>query len=166
MKQIRLAFLALIMLAPFAHAATKIAVVDSDMVLRESDAGKRYIQEEEKKYAPRIKLLQGLQEELQTLEESLKKDAPMLSQGEIENRQLAMKRKYEDLQLQDRQMRMERSRSVQAEMSKLQPKVQKAIDEVSAELGYDMTLERGVVRYVKSTSDITRPVIERMNKLK
>ena len=113
MKQIRLALLAMLMLAPLAQAASKIGVVDTDMVLRESDAGKRFLQQEEKKYAPKIKELQALQSEIQKMEEGLRRDGPTLSQTEVESRQLSMRRKLEDLQRQDQQMQVERRRALQ-----------------------------------------------------
>ncbi|AMO56151.1 hypothetical protein GZ77_04900 [Endozoicomonas montiporae] len=167
LKQIGLALLALVMLVPAVDAAEmKIAVIDSEMAVLESDASKRYAKESEKKFAPRIKLIQSLQEELQKMEADLERNAPTLSQTQVEAKQLEMRRKYEDLQMQDRQLRMDKNQADQQELSQLRPKLEKAIEEVSKELKYDMVIERGAVRYVKPDYDITRQVIERLNKMK
>ncbi|WP_201772690.1 OmpH family outer membrane protein [Endozoicomonas numazuensis] len=165
MKSIKLAFVALLLLSPLAQAQ-KIAVVDSEMAVLESDSAKKYAKEAEKMFAPKIKQLKALQDDIKGLEQKLKKDGPTLTDGQRENRQLEIKRKFEDLQLQDRQLRGEKARSDQAELGKMRPKLEKAIDEVSKELNYDLVLERGAVRFVKPEFDITRKVIERMNKLK
>ncbi|WP_252180084.1 OmpH family outer membrane protein [Endozoicomonas sp. 4G] len=165
MKSIKLAFVALLLLSPLAQAQ-KIAVVDPLMAIQESDAAKKYAKEAEKLFAPKIKQLKTLQDEIKGLEQKLQKDGPTLTESQRESRQLEIKRKFEDLQLQDRQLRSEKARSDQAELGKMRPKLEKALDEVSKELNYDMVLERGAVPYLKPEFDITRKVIERMNKLK
>ena len=166
LKQIGLAVLALVMLVPVAQAEMRIAVIDSEMAVLESDASKAYARESEKRFAPRIKLIQSLQEELQKMEEDLNKNGPTMSQAQIEARQLEMKRKYEDLQMQDRQLRMDKNQADQEELNQLRPQLERAVNEVSEELKYDMVIESGAVRYVKPQHNITRQVIERLNKQK
>lgn len=167
LRQIGIAVLALVMLVPVvAQAEMRIAVIDSEMAVLESDASKAYARESEQKFAPRIKLIKSLQDELQKMEDDLNKNGPTLSQAQVEARQLEMKRKYEDLQMQDRQLRMDKNQADQQELNKLRPRLEQAVDEVSQELKYDLVIERGAVRYVKSQHDITRQVIERLNKLK
>ena len=172
MKHIRSAIFALAMLVPFAYAASpaqaamKIAVVDSEMAVLESDAAKKYAKSSETQFAPRIKKLKSLQDDIKAMEQKLQKDGPTLSEAQRESRQLEIKRKYEDLQLQDRQLRMEKARSDQSELGKIRPKLDKAIEQVSKEMNYDLVLERGAVRFVKTDYDITRKVIERLNQMK
>ena len=166
LKQIGFAVLALVMLVPVAQADMRIAVIDSEMAVLESDASKAYAKESEKRFAPRIALIQSLQDELQKMEEELNKDGPTMSQAQIEARQLEMKRKYEDLQMQDRQLRMDKNQADQQELNLLRPRLEQAVNEVSEQLKYDMVIERGAVRYVKPQHDITRQVIERLNKQK
>ncbi len=165
MKSLRLAFVALMLLAPFAQAQ-KVAVIDSEMAVLQSDAAKKYAQEAENLFAPRIKKLQALQADLKAMDQKLQKDGPTLTESQRESRQLEMKRKAEDLRLQDRQLREDKGRSDQAELGKLRPKLEKAIEAVSNDLSYDLVLERGAARFVKPEFDITRKVIERINKMK
>ena len=166
LKQIGFALLALVMLVPAVEAAQKIAVIDSEMAVLESDASKRYAKESEKKFAPRIKLIQSLQEELQKMQADLDRDEPTLPKSQVEGRKLEIRRKYEDLQMQDRQLRMDKNQADQQELGKLRPKLEKAVEAVSKEQNYDMVIERGAVRYVKPEFDVTRQVIERLNKMK
>ena len=166
MKSIKLTVLALLLIVVSLAQAQKIIVVDSEMAVLESDAAKQYAKEAEKLFAPKIKQLKTIQDEIKDLEQNLQKDSLTLTDSQRESRQLEINRKFEDLQLQDRQLRAEKGRSDQVELSKMRPKIEKAIDEIATELNYDMVLERAAVRYVKPQFDITRKVIEAMNKTK
>lgn len=168
MKLFRSALVALCLLAPLAQAADgmRIAVIDSEMAVVESETAKRYAKESEVKFAPRIKNLNALQAEIRQMEEKLQKDGPVLSAAEGEARQLEIRRKFEDLQRLDNNLRQDKASSDQAELAKLRPKMDEAIKKVSEELKFDLVLERRVAHYVKPEFDITRKVIETVNKMK
>ena len=156
----------LVSFAQTAAAAMKIAVIDSEMAVLESDAAKKYAKVAESKFAPQIKQIKTLGDELKKMEQKLQKDGPTLSEAQKESRQLDIKRKYEDLQLKDRQLRMEKARSDQEELGKIRPKLEQAIEQISKEQSFDLVLQRGAAAYVKPEFDITRKVIERLNKMK
>ncbi len=169
MKSIRFFCFIVVMLVSFAQTAAaattmKIAVIDSDMAVLESDAAKQYAKMAESKFAPQIKQIKTLGDELKKMEQKLQKEGPTLSAAQRETRQLDIKRKYEDLQLKDRQLRVEKARSDQEELGKLRPRLEQAIEQISKEQGYDLVLQRGAVAFVKPEFDITRMVIERLNK--
>ncbi|MGB1271739.1 MAG: OmpH family outer membrane protein [Endozoicomonas sp.] len=176
MKQIRLAVLALLMLSPLVNAApaptsgkssgTRIGVLDSVMVLSESDAGRSYARQSEAKFKPRLQNLKALEAEIRQLEDKLRKDGPTLGEEPLKMRQLELRRKFEDLQLKDRQLRQEKGEADNAEREKLRPKLQRAIDEVAKEMNLDLVLERQTVIFAKPELDVTRKVIERLNKMK
>ncbi|MDP0589807.1 MAG: OmpH family outer membrane protein [Candidatus Endonucleobacter bathymodioli] len=146
--------------------SVRIAIVDSEMAVLESDDAKKYAKESASLFAPRIKKLKDLQEDIQNMEKKLEKDSPILTELQRDNRQLEIKRKYEDLQLQDRQLRMDKSRSDQAELGKIRPKLDGAIETVAKKMGYDLVLEKGAVRFMEAELDITRMIIERINQIK
>ena len=168
MKLFRSAFVALCLLAPLAQAADgmRIAVIDSEMAVTESEAAKRYAKESEAKFAPRIKNLNALQADIRQMEEKLQKDGPVLSPSELESRQLEIRRKFEDLQRLDQQLRMDKGQADQAELEKLRPKMDEAIRKVSEAQKFDIVLERRAAYYVKPEFDITRQVIDAVNKMK
>ncbi len=169
MKSIRLAFLALIMLAPLANAATtgsKIGVLDTVMVLSESNAGKQYAKKSEANFKPQLVALQKLEADVRNMQEKLQKDGPTLSAEQLKVRQLELQRKYEDWQLKGRQYQTDRAEADNAEREKLRPKLQTAIDKVVNELKLDLVIDRQMAIYASPSIDITRKVIESLNQMK
>ncbi len=166
MKQIKLAVLALLMIAPLAQAEMRIGVIDSEKAVLTSDAAKRYEKESETAFAPRVKILDKIQGELKELQNRLNKDGPTLSEAQLEARKIEMQRKYEDFKRQEGQLRSEKARADQAELGKLKPKLDAAIEKVSTEMKFDLVLERRVAHFVKPEFDITRKVIEQLNQAK
>ncbi|WP_299727444.1 OmpH family outer membrane protein [uncultured Endozoicomonas sp.] len=168
LKSIRLAILALIMLAPFASAveAAQVGVLNQAAVLSESNAGKRYAKASEAKFKPQIDSIEKLRTELRTMEEKLRKDGQTLSEEQLKIRQLEMRRKVEDLQLKDRQLRVEKSEADNVEMQKLIPMVQSAIDQVVKAKKLDLVLDRQAAIYVSPSIDITRDVVDTLNQMK
>ena len=165
MKPIMLAFAALFLLAPVAHA-TSVGVLDTVMVLTESNAGKQYAKTSEARFKPQLQALQKLEGEVRDMQEKLQKDGPTLSTDQLKIRQLELQRKYEDWQMKGRQYQAERTEADNAEREKLRPKLQSAVEKVVADLKLELVLDRQVAIYSSPSIDITRRVIERLNKIK
>ena len=165
---IRLALIALVMLTPMVHAANgiKVAILDTALVLTESNAGKQYAKKTEAKFKPQLQELQKLEAEVRSLQEKLQKDGPTLSEDQLKARQLELQRKYEDWQLKGRQYQAQRQEADNAEREKLRPKLQSAIDSVVASQEIDLVLDRQMAIYAGSDIDITRKVIESLNQMK
>lgn len=168
MKSIRLALLALIMLTIQANATigSKIGVLDSVVVLRESNIGKQYVKKSEVKFKPQLDALLKLEDEVRSMQENLQKDGPTLSAEQLQVRQLELQRKYEDWQLKGRQYQADRAEADNAEREKLRPKLQTAIDKVVNELKLDLVIDRQMAIYANHGIDITRKVIESLNQIK
>lgn len=169
MKFFRLAFIALIIWAPLANAAatgSNIGVLDTVMVLSESNAGKQYAKQSEARFKPQLMELQKMEGEVRNMQEKLQKDGPTLSAEQLKARQLELQRKYEDLQLKGRQYQAQRAEADNAEREKLRPRLQSAIDKVVKELKLDLVIDRQMTIYVSPGIDITRKVIESLNQMK
>lgn len=166
MKPIVLAFAALITLTPLAHAAGDVGVLDTVMVLAESNAGKQYAKKSEARFKPQLQALQKLEGEVRTMQEKLQKDGPTLSADQLKTRQLELQRKYEDWQMKARQYQTERGEADNAEREKLRPKLKEAVDKVVAEMKLELVFDRQMAVYASPTIDITRKVIERLNQAK
>ena len=166
MKLYRFAALALCLLTPFAQAEMRIAVIDSEMAVTQSDAAKRYEKEAEAKFAPRIKKLNAIESEVKTMQQKLEKDGPTLSKAQLESRNIELRRKIEDLRMQGQQLQQDKGASDQEELRKIRPKLESAIKKVSEAEKFDMVLERRAAHYVKPEFDITRQVIDSLNKMK
>lgn len=140
----------------------KIAYVDIQRAVNESNAGKdakKAITKEVEKFQRQIA---DKQKELQTMKESLEKQAPMLNpdaratrEKEYQNKLREFQRWGEDTQNEVNQKRMEMERNISISL-------QKVIQKIGADEGYTFILEKNesVVLYISKTIDITDRVIK------
>jgi outer membrane protein len=140
----------------------KIAYVDIQKAVNESNAGKdakKAITKEVEKFQRQIA---DKQKELQTLKESLEKQAPMLTpdaraarEKEYQNKLREFQRWGEDTQNEINQKRVEMERNISLGLFKL-------IQKVGAEEGYTLILEKNenIVLFVSKAIDITDRVIK------
>jgi outer membrane protein len=140
----------------------KIAYVDIQRAVNECNAGKdakKAITKEVEKFQRQIA---DKQKELQTMKESLEKQAPMLNpdahatrEKEYQNKLREFQRWGEDTQNEINQKRMEMERNISIGL-------QKVIQKVGADEGYTFILEKNenVVLYISKTIDITDRVIK------
>jgi outer membrane protein len=140
----------------------KIAYVDIQRAVNECNAGKdakKAITKEVEKFQRQIA---DKQKELQTMKESLEKQAPMLNtdaranrEKEYQNKLREFQRWGEDTQNEINQKRMEMERNISIGL-------QKVIQKVGADEGYTFILEKNesVVLYISKTIDITDRMIK------
>ena len=140
----------------------KIAYVDIQRAVNECNAGKdakKAITKEVEKFQRQIA---DKQKELQTMKESLEKQAPMLNtdaranrEKEYQNKLREFQRWGEDTQNEINQKRMEMERNISIGL-------QRVIQKVGADEGYTFILEKNenVVLYISKTIDITDRMIK------
>jgi len=143
-------------------ADLKIAYVDIQKAVNESNAGKdakKLITKDVEKFQGQIA---DKQKVLQTMKESLEKQAPMLNpdaratrEKEYQNKLREFQRWGEDAQNEINQKRMEMERNISIGL-------QKVIQKVGADEGYTLILEKneGIVLFVSKALDITDRVIK------
>jgi outer membrane protein len=143
-------------------ADLKIAYVDIQKAVNESNAGKdakKVITKDVEKFQGQIA---DKQKALQTMKESLEKQAPMLNpdaratrEKEYQNKLREFQRWGEDTQNEINQKRMEMERNISIGL-------QKVIQKVGADEGYTLILEKneGIVLFVSKALDITDRVIK------
>ena len=143
-------------------AELKIAYVDIQRAVNECNAGKeakKVITKEVEKFQ---RLIADKQRELQTMKESLEKQAPMLTsdarttrEKDYQNKLREFQRWGEDTQNEINQKRMEMERNISTGF-------QKVIQKVGADEGYTLILERNenIVLFVSKALDITDRVIK------
>lgn len=154
------------LLATPAFAEMKIAVLNSEMALLESDAAKKYVVEADKKFGPQLNKLQALRNDAKRLQDRLVKEGDKLSQAERERMELEFKQKARDFQFQSKELGDAKAVTDRDLLKQLKPKLEKAVEEVVKKGAYDLVIERQAVIDVKPQYDITRQVIERMNQLR
>lgn len=152
--------------AATADDSSKVAVLNEVMVISESEIGKSYAKAAERKYKSRLDAIQAEGKNLQKMEEALLRDAATMSEDQRQVKQLELRRKAEDLQLKQQKLAAEKRADDMAEHNKLLPKLQKALEAVVKEEKIDVILDRQAVIYAKPGADISRKVIEKLNKMK
>jgi outer membrane protein len=151
------------LMATPAFAEMKIAVMNYQMALLESDSAKRYAVDAEKKFGPQLTKLKSLESGAKAIQDKLVKGGEKMQQGERERLELEFKQKARDFQFQSKELNEAKAIADREMLKQLKPKLDKAVEEVIKQGNYDLVLERGAVVDVKPQYDITRQVIERMN---
>ena len=163
-KLIRVTVLSLLALVSFqASAEMKIAVLDYQMALLESDAAKAYSVDAEKKFGAQLQRLKNLEAEAKRLQERLQRDGAQLNQSEREKLELEFRQKAREFQVQSKELNEAKALSDREMLEALKPKLDAAVETILQNGSYDLVLDRGGVVEVKPEFDITRQVIERLN---
>ncbi len=147
-------------------AEMKIAVLNYQMALLESDAAKKYAVDAEKKFSPQLSKLKTLETDAKRIQDRLMKDGERMQQAELERLELEFKQKARDFQSQSKDLNEAKAVADRDMLQQLKPKLDKAVEDVLKTGNYDLVLERGAVVDVKPQFDITLRVIERMNQLR
>ena len=147
-------------------AEMKIAVLNYQMALLESDAAIKYAVVAEKKFGPQLTKLKNLESDAKRIQDRLMKDGERMQQAELERLELEFKQKARDFQSQSKDLNEAKAVADREMLQQLKPKLDKAVEDVLKTGNYDLVLERGAVVDVKPQFDITLRVIERMNQLR
>ena len=157
--------LLLVGLALPAAAQTKIAVIDVQRVVAESDPGKESLQQLRTLQEQKITEGRNLQQELDALREQFNKQRFTLSEeklaemsGQVESRTIALQR-FED----DATRELDEAR--RTALGRLEERIMPVIDEVGKERGLTLIFNKyqsGLV-YADEAVDITDDVIRRFN---
>ncbi|QYK03237.1 OmpH family outer membrane protein [Shewanella psychrotolerans] len=150
--------------APIAAQAEKIAVVDMQAVFEQLPQREEVSKTLKTEFGDRVASVQKMQDELRTMLETQQRDAALMS----ETQKTEMLRKMEsikaELQLKGKALDEDMRRRNGEEQNKLLVKVQKAISAIAEKEQYDVVLQRGAVIYVKPASDISSKVVEALSK--
>lgn len=165
-KLLQVALLSSLVVAGSAWADVKIAVLDYQAALLDSDAAKKYAVDAEKKFAPQLNKLKALETDAKRLQDRLMKDGEKMAQAEYERLELELKQKARDFQIQSQELNEAKAISDNEVLQTLQPKLDKAVEEVLKSGNYDVVIDRNAVVDVKPQLDITLRVIERMNQMR
>lgn len=165
-KLVQIAVLSTLAVAGAAWADVKIAVLDYQMALLDSDAAKKYAVDSEKKFAPQLNKLKALESDAKRLQDRLMKDGEKMKQAEYERLELELKQKARDFQVQSQDLNEAKAMADNEVLQTLKPKLDKAVEEVLKAGNYDLVIDRNAVVDVKPQLDITLRVIERMNQMR
>ncbi|MGD1071754.1 MAG: OmpH family outer membrane protein [Bryobacteraceae bacterium] len=161
---IRAAFLCLAA-APFASMASaqlKVAVVDTQKALAESDELKKAGAAVEAKYKPRQDEINKLQTDLQSIQQQL--ESGKLNQQAAAELQSQGARKQRDLQRLSDDLQQDFERDRQDILGKAAQKMRDVITKVAQGKDVDLVVDAGQSLYFKPALEITTDVIAAYNK--
>jgi outer membrane protein len=148
-----------------AAAQTKVAVIDVQRVVTESDPGKEVMQRLQTLTESKSQEGQALQQKLASLQEQYNNQRFTVS----EERQAEMSKEIEDTQIAIRRFQDDAQREVQEaqrrELGSLEQRILPVINQVGQEQGYTLIFNKfqsGLV-YADEAIDITDDVIRRFN---
>ncbi len=146
-----------------AFSENKIALINLDIVLKNSNIGKSILKEIDELNSKNIKELKNKENELKILEDEIKKKQNIISKDEFQKEVNILKEKIAQFRkLKDEMVRNfenMRNNNLNNFFSKINPIIQNYMDNNSI----DILLERKNVFIGKTDSDITDIIIEEIN---
>lgn len=162
-KFLKWSLLSLVLVAGSAAAELKIAVLDTQRALAESEEAKALIEKINRELKTEQDEVQALGEEIRKLNEKLQKDGEVMSASEKRRASKDIEDKGIDYQFLVNKLQKEVNDRRNELLQQMVPKVDAVLKDLIAAEKYDMILERGSLRYANAKHDITRKVTERLN---
>lgn len=162
-KWIALALASALTLGGTAVAAqdTKIGVVNSERILRDSTPAKAAMQKLEVEFAKRDKELQEMGARLKTSAERFEKDAPVMSEGDRNRRQRELADMDREFQRKQREFREDFNQRRNEELQGLLERANRIIRQIAEQEKYDLIVQEAV--YFSPRIDITEKVLRTLN---
>ncbi|ACA87542.1 outer membrane chaperone Skp (OmpH) [Shewanella woodyi ATCC 51908] len=165
MKMFNRAMTVLVLLAaPLAAQAEKIAVVDMQAVFEQLPQREQVSKTLKTEFGDRVASVQKMQEDLRGMLEKQQRDGALMSETQKTEMVRKMESMKSELQLKGKALDEDMRRRQGEEQNKLLVKVQQAINKIAEKESYDMVLQRGAVIYVKPTADISNKVVDALSK--
>ena len=165
MKTMKTVLFAVLMVPMFA-LADKIAVVDPMQAIIETEEVKSRNATLESSLEADSQRLRRLRDDITKVEERLQRDGMTMS-SEERNR-LTDERETKGFEFQSLQQSLQRrvNSDRQALIEQMEPKVLRAIEEISKEMDLDLVISAQAAVFAKPDLDITAQVTQRINRMK
>jgi outer membrane protein len=154
--------LALAPLATVASAQIKVAVVNVQQAMLDSDELKKASADLEARYKPRQDELQKLQNDLQSIQQQLQSNK--LTPQAAADLQLQGQRKQRDAQRISDDLQAEFDRDRQDILGKAAQRMQDVVKKLAEEKGYDVIVDVSQTIYFKPALDVTKDALAAYNK--
>ena len=161
---LRVVAVAFALAVPFSQAAG-VAVFNPQKALEESAPAKAFEKKSKARFSGQIDKLKRLETQIRSAVTSFERGAATMSDAERSKKQMDLRRKQEDYQMQRRDLEIQIAEAQQKELQRLAPKLRQAVDMIARQGGYDVVLESQAVTYAKPGLDITAKVIAKLNTL-
>jgi outer membrane protein len=146
-------------------AEIKIAIVDVQGAILQSEEAKRLLQQIQNEFKDEEEEIVKIQSEAAAMLERLQKDAEVMSDAEKRRLQQQIESKNNDFVFFRQKLQRQVEDRQQELFAGVNGKVQKAIEELVKSEDYDLILPRQAALYVNPVYNITRKVTEKLNEL-
>ncbi|MEX5216446.1 MAG: OmpH family outer membrane protein [Nitrospiraceae bacterium] len=158
--------------APESVAAEfKMGVIDPQVILEKTKAGKRALDGLREYVSTRQKLLSRDEEELRNVEKQIKEQAPKLSDTEKKDKETSFRSKIQDYQKRAQEFNQELQTKQKELVDEYMKKIAAATQTVADKGGFQLVLDKGseqtvkIVIYNKDTIDLTDLVIKEFDRV-
>ena len=150
---------------PAALAEVKIAIVDVQGAILQSEEAKRLLQQIQDEFKGEEDEIRQIQTDAAAMMERLQKDAEVMSDVEKRRIQQQIESKNNDFVFFRQKLQRQVEERQQELFAGINGKVQKAVEELVKSDDYDLILPRQAALYVNPVYNITRKVTEKLNEL-
>lgn len=137
----------------------KIGFVNTERLFREAAPAKRAQQKLEREFAARDADVQRLTKQVRDVQQQLDKDGPTMGEIERRNKERDLANQTRDLQRMQREIREDINLRRNEELSGVQERANKVIQQIALDEKFDLILQDPVV-YASQRIDITDKVIK------
>ncbi|MFS8980110.1 OmpH family outer membrane protein [Cupriavidus necator] len=156
-----LAAAALCTTAPAQAQPARIAAVNSERILRDSQPAKQAQNKLAQEFAERNRELQDMARKIRALADRLDKDAATLDDTERQRRQREVADLDREFQLKQRAFREDLQRRRNQELAQLVERANRVIRQLAEQRKYDLVVQEAI--YVNPRIDITDDVMKALN---
>ncbi|WP_447602625.1 OmpH family outer membrane protein [Nitrospira sp. Nam80] len=152
-------------------AEFKMGVIDPQVILEKTKAGKRALDGLREYVSTRQKLLSRDEEELRNIEKQIKEQAPKLSETEKKDKETSFRSKIQDYQKRAQEFNQELQTKQKELVDEYMKKIAAATQTVADKGGFQLVLDKGseqtvkIVIYNKDTIDLTDQVIKEFDRV-
>ena len=147
----------------------KVGVLDPQLVMEKSKAGSRALATFKEHAKARENVLKSDQQELERLQEELKKGEGTLTDEDKRRKQEELSKKFQAWQQRGQEYRRELAQKQQELNQEFMDKIQKAVGVVAKKHSFSLVVDKGtqttkIVLYNRKGLDITNEVIKEFNR--
>ena len=155
---------ALFLMAGLSPAQTKVAVINMQRAVLESDEIKKASDAMESKFKPRQQEIEKLQRDLQNIQQQLQAGAGKLTQQAEADLTAQGQKKQRDLQRLSEDLQADVDRDRNDVLGKSTQKMQEVVKKLAEEKGYDVVVDVSNTVYFKPALEITAEALAAYNK--
>jgi outer membrane protein len=146
---------------PAAAQEARIAAVNSERILRDSQPAKAAQAKLEAEFAKRDRDLQDTAAKLKTMSDKLDKDSAVLADADRTRRQRELSDLDRDFQRKQREFREDLNQRRNEELAQVLERANRVIRQIAEQRKYDLIVQEAV--YVNPRIDITDDVLKQLN---